>query len=402
MSDPKPAVDGGALRSLLRESHLLSADQLGSAVADRSRLLGAREAVVYLVDYAQDVLVPLPDDRGPRHEPQPVDGSDVGRAFRRVEVLLSSGPDGGTVQRLPLLDGGERVGVLEVVWDQPPAGDREEEIRAFAALVAELVVTRSLSSDVFDRLRRRRPLSLAAEIQWELLPPLTFVTEHVVITGLLEPAYQIGGDTFDYAVNGDTADLIVLDAMGHGLPAALLAGAALGAYRHARRAGGSLVEISAAMDAVIAENFRESRFATALLARLDLPTGRFSWVAAGHPAPLLVRDGALVHPSACTSSLPLGLQREPAVECETWLQTADRVLLYTDGVVEARSADGQFFGEERLGEFVVRAEAAGDSPPETLRRLKRSVREHQAGRLQDDASIVLVEWRTGREQQVNV
>jgi serine phosphatase RsbU (regulator of sigma subunit) len=51
---------------------------------------------------------------------------------------------------------------------------------------------------------------------------------------------------------------------------------------------------------------------------------------------------------------------------------------------------------------VVRAEAAGDPPPETLRRLMRSVIEHQAGRLQDDASIVLVEWRTGREQQVNV
>ena len=107
-------------------------------------------------------------------------------------------------------------------------------------------------------------------------------------------------------------------------------------------------------------------------------------------------DGALVQLPACGPSRPLGLQQGPTVECETQLEPGDRVLLYTDGVVEARSPDGEFFGEERLADFVVRAEAAGDPPPETLRRLMRSVMDHQADRLQDDASIVLVEWRTDR------
>ena len=276
----------------------------------------------------------------------------------------------------------------------------EEQVRFLASLVAELTVTRDLYSDVFSRLRRSRVMSIAAEIQWELLPPLTFGTERVVISGTLEPSYEIGGDTFDYAVNDAVADVMVLDAVGHGLPAALLATAAIGAYRAGRRQGQSLPEMCASMDAVIAEHFPASQFATAVLARLDLDTGVLTWVNAGHPAPLVVRGNALLPPHPCPSSRPLGLQHRPALECRMQLQPGDRVLLYTDGIVEARSPQGEFFGEERLADFVVRAEAAGDPPPETLRRLMHSVMEHQAGRLQDDASIVLVEWRTGREDQL--
>src|SRR3712207_7301059 len=103
------------------------------------------------------------------------------------------------------------------------------------SLVAELVVVNDAYGDLFARLRRRKTLSLAAEMQWELLPPLTFGTDRVVITGGLEPAYDIGGDSFDYAVNGSTAELLILDSVGHGLPAAVLATVAINAYRHARR-----------------------------------------------------------------------------------------------------------------------------------------------------------------------
>ena len=73
------------------------------------------------------------------------------------------------------------------------------------------------------------------------------------------------------------------------------------------------------------------------------------------------------------------------------------MLLYTDGIVEARSPTGEFFSEERLADFVLRAAAAGDAAPETVRRLRRQVLAHQSDQLQDDASIVLLGWRTGRE-----
>jgi len=223
-----------------------------------------------------------------------------------------------------------------------------------------------------------------------------------VVAGALEPAYDIGGDTFDYAVNGPTVDLLVLDAVGHGLPAALLAAAAVGAYRHARRENRDLPDVAAAMNAVIAEQFTGSRFATAAIARLHLDTGQLRWVNAGHPDPIVVRGGALVHPGPCRPHPPLGLQTRKPEVCEYQLHVGDRVVLYTDGIVEARSPEGEFFGEERLADFVQRAGADGDTAPETLRRLMRRVLVHQADHLQDDASIVLLEWRTGDERQLQL
>ncbi|MGY2003575.1 PP2C family protein-serine/threonine phosphatase [Blastococcus sp. SYSU DS1024] len=391
------------LRSLLRSSHHLSADELGPVVTRHAVLLGAHAAVVYLADYEQSSLVPVGGAGVPPRTRLTVDGSVGGLAFRRVEQTRSPDHDDDGVRLwLPLLDGAERVGVLELLFDDDPPADQDEERRAFAALVAELYVTRDAYSDVFARLRRTRPLSLAAEIQWDLIPPLTFGTERIVISAALEPAYQIGGDTFDYAVNGPVADLMVLDAVGHGLPAALLTTVAVGAYRSARRHELSLPEMSAAINGAIAGQFPGSQFATALLTRLDLESGRLSWVNAGHGSPLVVRAGVLLPAHSCRPDLPLGLQQGPARTCEVQLRPGDRVLLHTDGITEARSPAGEFFGEERLADFVVRAETAGDPPPETLRRLMRSVMDHQAGRLQDDATIVLVEWRTGREHQVTL
>ncbi len=385
------------VRSLLRESHHLPADLLGTVVSEHARMLGAHEAVVYLADYEQQALIPLPGKGVPARSPLSIDDSAGGEAFRRVDVVRPLAHDGIARLWVPLLDGAERNGVLEMVYDRPVSEADEQEARNYASLIAELTVTRDAYSDVFARLRRSRPMTVAAEMQWDLLPPLTFATDRIVITGALEPSYEIGGDTFDYAVNGATAELLVLDAVGHGLPAALLAAAAVGTYRNGRREGHSLPEVSAFVNRVIAEQFPGSRFATAVLARLDLDSGELRWVNAGHPAPLIVRDHALVYPPPCPSSLPLGLQRGPAHECTVHLRPGDRVLLYTDGIVEARAPDGAFFGEERLADFVVRAEAAGNAPPEMLRQLMRSVMDHQAGQLQDDASIVVLEWRSGRE-----
>jgi len=387
-----------ALRSLLRASHLLGADRLAPVAAEHARAFGVDDLVVYLLDYEQSRLLPLQGPGVADREVLPVDGSLAGLAFRRVQVTRAAAEDGRERLWVPLLDGAERVGVLEAVATVTP--ELEEGVRDLASLVAELIVSMDAYTDLFARHRRRRPLTLAAEIQWELLPPLTFASDRVVITGALEPSYEIGGDTFDYAVNGDTADLLVLDAIGHGLPAALLAAGAVGAYRHGRRESGALPAIAAEMDTVIAEQFGPERFATAVLARLDLLDGRLQWLNAGHPPPLILRGGSLVRAPDCPPDPPLGLLAGRPDVCQAQLEPGDRVLIHTDGIVEARSPDGAFFGEERLADFVLRAAASGDPAPEILRRLMRDVLAHQDGRLQDDASIVLLEWRTAREHEL--
>jgi serine phosphatase RsbU (regulator of sigma subunit) len=325
----------------------------------------------------------------------------AGRAFRRVEIVDSRAKHRYRLW-MPLLDGVERLGVAELVLGDEPSGDQRDELRAFVSLIAELVVVNDAYSDVFSRLRRRKTLSLAAEMQWELLPPMSFGTDRVVVTGGLEPAYDVGGDSFDYALNGSTMDLLVIDSVGHGLPSAVLASIAISAYRHARRNMLDLPEIAMEINGAISAQVGGSQFATAVLARLDIGTGRLRWINAGHPEPLVVRGGSLVRLPQSPPSRPLGLQDSKPDCRETRLQPGDRLMLYTDGITEARSPEGEFFGEQRLADFISAAAAANDPAPETVRRLMRHVLQHQADQLQDDASIVILEWRTGGERRLEL
>jgi serine phosphatase RsbU (regulator of sigma subunit) len=390
------------LRSLLHGSHLLAPDDLAATVAVHARMLGVRETVLYLADYEQATLLPLPGAGVPERQELPIEGTMAGRAFRRVQVVSSAAAQNVCRLWMPLLNGVERLGVAELVLPEVPIGDRLDELRAFVSLVAELVVVNDAYSDVFSRLRRRKTLSLAAEMQWELLPPMSFGTDRVVVTGGLEPAYDVGGDSFDYAINGSMMDLLVIDSVGHGLPSAVLASVAISAYRHARRNQLELSDIAVEINAAIATQIGASQFATAVLARLDIDTGRLRWINAGHPEPLIVRGPFLVRLPHCPPSRPLGLQEERPVCAETRLEPGDRLVLYTDGITEARSPQGEFFGEQRLADFISAAAAAGHPAPETVRRLMRHVLHHQADQLQDDASIVVLEWRTGTERQLQL
>ncbi len=132
----------------------------------------------------------------------------------------------------------------------------------------------------------------------------------------------------------------MLDAVGHGLPATVLAGVAIGAYRHARRNGLDLPDITGEINAAIAGQFAGSQFATVVLARLDMDTGRLRWINAGHPEPLIVRSTSLVRAPRCPPARPLGLQETEPVCCETRLQPSDRLLLHTDGMTEAAPRRG--------------------------------------------------------------
>jgi serine phosphatase RsbU (regulator of sigma subunit) len=276
-------------------------------------------------------------------------------------------------------------------------------LNAFAGLIAEIVVAKDAYGDLFARVRRRQPMSLAGEIAWNLLPPLTFGTDRLVISCVLAPAYDVGGDSFDYAVDATTARFAVFDAMGHGLDAGLLATVAIGAYRNARREGADLAGVVAAVDAALAHAFATGMFVTAVFAELDLASGRLSWHIAGHPAPLLLRGGRVVKTMDVAPGLPLGLIGTLGgmiTVAHESLEPGDRLLIYTDGVIEARSADGEFFGVRRLADLVVRQDAAGQPAPETMRRLMHAILAHQSGRLRDDATTMLVEWQGGAAERI--
>jgi serine phosphatase RsbU (regulator of sigma subunit) len=129
------------------------------------------------------------------------------------------------------------------------------------------------------------------------------------------------------------------------------------------------------------------------VARLDTETGVLSWVNAGHPAALLIREGGTVSELTGPITRPVGFGgATPSVET-VQLAPGDRVLFFTDGVIEERIADGVQFGEARLGELVEQTGADGLGVAETVRLLSHTLMAARGGRTSDDASLLLVEWR---------
>ncbi len=187
---------------------------------------------------------------------------------------------------MPVKDSAERLGVLGVVDDGSVPFDVWESV---ASLVGELIVSKSQYGDHITLRRRRNEFSLAAEMRWGLLPPLTFTSPDVTIAGFLQPCDGIAGDAFDYGVTGRIVSLAIFDAIGHGLEASEMANVAVGCYRNARRAGADVVATLIAIDDVITSQFGELRFVTAQLATFDLDTGEMNVVNAGHPPPLWLK-----------------------------------------------------------------------------------------------------------------
>src|SRR4051794_40114635 len=398
MTAAMPPDPYSALRTVLRASHLSGPDDLPAMVEAAGSQLGADLSVVYLIDYEQQSLMPLnaPDDPQPA-EPVEVDATVAGRAFAGV---VQQTVDSGEVRTLwtPVLNGTERLGVLQLQFPAtlPVDEDLLASCRDLAALLAELVVTRSPYGDSIERARRRKSLSVPAEMQWRLLPPLTVVSPRFRVARALAPAEDVAGDSFDYAANGDIGQVAIVDAMGHGLEAALLAAVTISTLRNARRNGADLLTAVTAVDSVIGEQFGPDKFVTGIFGELDTSSGWWSWTTCGHPPALLLRSGRVVRSLDSVIGAPLGLgllDQTPEIGRER-LEPGDRLLLYTDGVIEARDADGSFFGTQRLVDFVTREAAAGLPAAETLRRLNRAILNHQQGELQDDATTVLIEWLT--------
>jgi hypothetical protein len=402
--DELTARAGTMLLEVLRRTHLSATHDVSTVVAEEARAIGISALVLYLVDYEQTMLVPVPGpDTGDR-EPMSVQGTIGGRSYAASSILDTQVDEGRRVW-LPLLDGTERMGVMEMTFrgtEDELSAHALAVVERYAHFVAGVIVTKDAYSDVFKVLRRRRELTTATELVREMVPPSVMATDNFVLAAVLEPAYDVGGDAYDYALNDDVLHLGIFDGVGHGLAAAGVATFALSAYRHSRRCGQSLPATYDAIDVEVAEQYPSGRYVTACLAQLEVSTGRLRWISAGHPAPLLLRGGRFVKELDVKPLPPMGLrlaERQPVLGDES-LQPGDMVLFYTDGLTESRRRDGRLFTTERLAEFIERQAGSGEAAPDTLRRLREAIIERGEGALRDDATAVLLEWRRGSQRSV--
>ncbi len=378
---------------LLDRAHEMPPQLIAPLVAEEVARMGGREVSILLQDYEQMLLVPLPGRRLTVSFTEPVEDSPAGESFLRRRIVEVP-QDGGVRMYLPLLDGSDQVGVMVVTMDSVDDDDRRL-LRRLSALVADMIVTKDAYTDQFFQARRRAPMSVAAEIQWSLLPPLSMTVPQVEVAGILEPAYSVAGDSFDYTLNDETLHVAMIDAMGHGLDAATMATVAIGAYRHARRAGIGLAEVYTFMDLAIAEQFGPDHFVTAQMMTLDIATGRLLWVNAGHPAPLLIRDRTVVDRLESPTTLPVGFGGLQPRVTERVLRRGDRVLCFTDGLFEERRPDGEQFGEEQLIEWTNRVARERTEVRAVVRALSHALKRSRGGITSDDATIFLIEWRGG-------
>jgi serine phosphatase RsbU (regulator of sigma subunit) len=375
-------VNADRFRSLPFDIEASSLGDLGGFVASE---LGATECRLLIADYAVRSMRPLVDGDSVGGE-IPIDGTMAGRCFATGEAVR--GDQSSTVW-LPLTDGVERIGVAELHFVSPwePTADAFH----LMDLVVLTIVSRRRYTDIVHRARRSRRLSEAAEAQWALLPPLAHAVGTASVAGGLEPAYDIGGDSFDYAFNPGSLEFAVLDAAGHGLDAVLMSTAAVHCLRNARRSQRSLADTYRQIDHRIRAQFGQSYFVTGQLCSLDVTDGTLTWINAGHVLPVHVRDNSFIGELQCRPSMPMGLGGDVVEVATVRLHAGDRLLFYTDGVTESRSADGRPFGAGLLADFVVQATMDGVSAAETVRRLTSRIVEHAAS-LRDDATLFLVDY----------
>jgi hypothetical protein len=390
-----------ALAELARAAELAAPHELADLFATCAGRLGAQGAVVYVVDLQQRVLQPLlrelpsPEERALTE--LSVDSTLAGRAYQNVEMQTQV--ETGTSVRvwLPVGIGPHRLGVLTATTAVPPDGEQIAALSRLADATGVLLQGKSAYGDTIVRLRRSHHLGIAAELHYSVLPPLSYASRKVTVSAALEPCYEVAGDVIDYSVDPGRTQVALFDGMGHGLHSAQCAVFTVAAYRSARRAGLGLVEVLDSVDNALVTGLGGELFSTAVMADLDTNTGLLTWVNAGHPFPLLIRGGKLIKALETESRPPLGLGHllvglEPQVGREQ-LEPGDMVLLYTDGVVEARSPEGEFFGVDRLAELVRIQLAGGLDAPETMRRVVRELLVHHAGQLTDDATLLMLEWR---------
>lgn len=346
-----------------------------------------RGARVLVPDHGDRVLV---DPHGGREAVPLADAR--AEAYRSCQLVLTgAGADG--VVLVPLRMRSDCVGLLELQADGvPPDGDLEA-LAAIGHVVGLVLWAGRNDMEFVERARRIQPMSLSAEIQWDLLSSRVETGPGFAAAGWMEPAYDVGGDTFDLAVDVGTLWDASVDAMGHGLDAGVASGVTLSAIRNARRDGGGVADPAAAVNEALLRLWQGERFATLLLLRLDVATGEVEAVNAGHPLARRVR-GTTVEPLALAVDVPAGLTGVASYRTQRFtLARGDRIVAASDGVAAAATGAGQPYGANAVDQDLARW---GDlSPVEVVRTLAWQVLHHADHRLRDDATIVCVDWGVG-------
>jgi len=314
-------------------------------------------------------------------------GTVYEQVLRTQEADVQADGDGARLV-VPVTDRGDAMGVIELVLPRYPSAEEVAEVRTAAHALAYVVIAARRHTDVFEWGQRSSPFALAAEIQRRLLPvSYTCEAGQFTLAGWLEPASSVGGDTFDYTLDRDELRLSITDAVGHQVPAALLATLLVGSLRNGRRSGMGLAAQAAFANDSLAEHADSGQFVTGQLLRVDLHTGTAVIVNAGHVLPLRLRDGR-VEEVQLRIEPPFGVVPGKSFQLQPFsLEPGDRVIFLTDGMQERNAVN--------LDVATALAETAHLHPREVVHALGAAVLHETGGDLRDDATMICLDWYGG-------
>ncbi|GAA4099096.1 PP2C family protein-serine/threonine phosphatase [Nonomuraea soli] len=350
--------------------------------------LQTQEVELLLADYAQVAMRPVLTLAEPGVLGVRIDNGEAGRAFASQQSRWEK--DEGRLH-LPVTADGDRLGVLCLGLEEEPDASHLADLEEAALALGHALRGADRVTDRYQRARRLSRLTLAAEMQWGLLPGTGHRGDGYRLAGQLEPAYAVYGDNFDWACDADTVVISVTNGMGEGMRAALLSTLAVTALRNARRSGADLEEQAGLADEAVYAQYGGREHVSTLLLRFDVKSGELAAVDAGSPKMLRLR-GTEVEPIELDQQLPLGMFGNTRYqEQHVTLQRGDRIMVVSDGVAASRSSAGSDFGESML-ESVVRSTRLQPAD-EAVRTMIRGMLAFREGMdVFDDAVVVCLDW----------
>lgn len=253
----------------------------------------------------------------------------------------------------PLFIGNENFGFLMVYETNEGFEIREKKteiIKGVAQQLSIAIQNEHLKHEMVDQERIRREFQLAQEIQKTFLPERMPQYPGWEISVRWRPALQVGGDFYDVIPLADNRlGVVIADVSDKGLPAALTMTVARTLIHATAQAGGTPADTLLQVNRLLLENSREGFFVTVFYAILDLETGQLVYTNAGHNLPLLLRKNHREMNWLEKGGMPLGVSGELKLDNKNiQIRRGDHLVMYTDGVTEARSPDDTLFGEDRL------------------------------------------------------
>ncbi|MBM2621531.1 serine/threonine-protein phosphatase [Actinoplanes sp. LDG1-06] len=372
----RPASVGSFLRSA-------PPDRLPEVVAEHLRTwFPVSDVELLLSDLTLSSLWPLLDPESP------TGGALEQRCFGSQQPIVDNG---SRRLLLPLTTWGDRLGVLRIDLTETPTSELRAELTTVADELALGLRAADKDTDRYRQIVRRQRLTMAAELQWDLLPGRSLSGERFQLAGQLEPAYAMYGDHYDWAVTDDRLTLTVLNGDGDGIEAALLTTVAVNAMRNARRSGANIVEQAELASDAVYSRYGGGLHVATLLLEIDLTGGTIEAVDAGSPRALVAHDGD-IRAVSLEQQLPLGMFGDSRYETQKFqLEPGDRLLVVSDGVHAAAPGGRSPYGESGLLTALRRTRL--QPPTEAVGTVIRALREYHAGSdPDDDAVIVCLDW----------